>query len=244
VLNGALAVAIALAVQAAPQPVVTAAQAWPDDRPLTHFFQNLGHDLAGLPSRESAGTLALGGVGAIIAHRADAKVTNWVRNSGSASYTDLGNGLGAAWIEGAGALATYTVGKLKDSDKVAHVGGDLIRAQALNGVLTIGVKVAVNRTRPGGGHHSLPSGHSSATFASAAVLQSHFGWKAGVPAYGTAAFVAWSRIRDQSHWLSDVILGATIGTIAGQTIARGHRAGAWRVTPVVSRTAMAVYVTK
>jgi hypothetical protein len=30
---------------------------WSDDRPITHFFQNLGRDLAHLPSRESGALL-------------------------------------------------------------------------------------------------------------------------------------------------------------------------------------------
>ena len=61
----------------------------------------------------------------------------------------------------------------------------------------------------------MPSGHTSATFASAAVLQDHFGWKVGVPSFAVAGFVGWTRIRDQHHWLTDVLVGAMIGFAVG-----------------------------
>ena len=54
-------------------------------------------------------------------------------------------------------------------------------------VLTLAVKAAVRRTRPEGAGFSFPSGHATITFASATVLQQHFGWKVGVPAYAVAA---------------------------------------------------------
>ena len=57
------------------------------------------------------------------------------------------------------------------------------------------IKMAVRRGRPDGTRFSFPSGHSAVTFASATVLQQHFGWKVGVPAYAVAAYVAASRSR-------------------------------------------------
>ena len=68
----------------------------------------------------------------------------------------------------------------------------------------------------------MPSGHTSATFASAAVLHRHYGWKIGLPAYAAASFVGWTRVRDRVHWLSDVAFGAAIGTVAGRAVAGRH----------------------
>ena len=229
-----------LGAQTAPPPQ----DEWPDDRPIARFFQNLAKDLRNLPSPPSLGTLALGGGTALAVHPADDDVRHWVGHLGPSSYTNVGRDVGSVWIEGAGAVSTYAIGKLRHNNTIAHIGSDLIRGQTLNGVMTIGLKAMVDRTRPNGGHYSLPSGHSGATFTSAAILHGHFGRKAGVPAYATAAFVAWTRIRAQQHWLSDVALGATIGTIAGHTVTRGHKPATLQVTPVVSTTGLAVYFVK
>jgi membrane-associated phospholipid phosphatase len=56
---------------------------------------------------------------------------------------------------------------------------------------------------------SFPSGHSASEFSTAAVLSRHCGWKVGVPATVVAAYVATARVKDNRHYLSDVIFGAT-----------------------------------
>jgi membrane-associated phospholipid phosphatase len=49
-------------------------------------------------------------------------------------------------------------------------------------------------------------------FAMAGSLAGSYGAQAGIPAYGAASIVALSRIRENKHWLSDVVGGAFIGT--------------------------------
>jgi membrane-associated phospholipid phosphatase len=88
--------------------------------------------------------------------------------------------------------------------------------------------MSVRRERPDGTEFSFPSAHTSVTFASATVLQRHFGWKAGVPAYAMASYVAASRIHDKRHFLSDVAFGAAVGVVSGWTVTVGH--GQTRVT--------------
>ena len=122
-----------------------------------------------------------------------------------------------------------------------HIGSDLIRAQALNAILTRGMKAVVGRRRPSGGPDSMPSGHTTATFATAAVLNDHFGWTVGVPSFAVASFVGWTRVRDRAHWVTDVIVGAAIGTAVGHAVASGHRERSWTVVPVASAASVAVY---
>ena len=110
-----------------------------------------------------------------------------------------------------------------------------MRAQMLNMVTTRVLKIAVDRTRPSGGGHAFPSGHVSATFASAGVVHRHFGWKAGVPAYAAAGFVGLTRVRDRMHWVSDTVFGAAMGVAAAWTVTRGHSDRNWTVMPVVVR---------
>jgi membrane-associated phospholipid phosphatase len=90
-------------------------------------------------------------------------------------------------------------------------------------VLAVGVKQAARRARPSGSGFSFPSGHATVTFASATVLQRHFGWRVGLPAYAVASYVATSRVQQKRHYLSDVAFGAALGSVAGRTVAVGRR---------------------
>ena len=86
-----------------------------------------------------------------------------------------------------------------------------MRAQISAVSWTYAFKYAVNRTRPNGDPRSFPSGHSSAVFATAMVLQEHYGWKVGLPIFAAAAYTAASRITVNKHWASDVTFGAVLG---------------------------------
>jgi len=167
-----------------------------------------------------------------VASSSDDRVDQWTLDHPAPGWTDIGRIGGDGWTLGGAALGTWLIGEATDRPLVAHVGSDLIRTQVLNGVVTRGLKIAVNRTRPSGGGHAFPSGHASAAFASAGVLQQHFGWKAGAPAYAAASFVALTRVRDRSHWVSDVVFGAAVGLASARAVTRGHKSSAWTVTPV------------
>ena len=77
---------------------------------------------------------------------------------------------------------------------------------------------------------SFPSGHTSAAFALASVLdvdlRSAFGYWQTPLLYGMAAGVAHSRIYDDKHYLSEVILGGAIGWSIGTWIASKDRGSA------------------
>lgn len=216
---------------------------WPDDRPIARLAQNLKRDVTALPGRGTFVIVGAGIAGTAWAGSVDRELSGWVRDAGvSLTYTPIGNLLGNAWLQGGAAIASYTIGVVQDSPELAHIGGDLIRAQMLNGVLTSGMKLAASRTRPNGGGRSFPSGHASATFASATVLAEHYGWKTGVPAYAVAAFTAWTRIRDHQHWLSDVVFGSAVGIAAGKTVTIGHGRASWSVVPAVVPGGAGLYV--
>ena len=67
---------------------------------------------------------------------------------------------------------------------------------------------------------SFPSGHSAAVFAVATVIASAYKKTVWVPVlcYSLASLTALSRIYDNEHWLSDVVMGSAIGFAIGQTV--------------------------
>ena len=85
-------------------------------------------------------------------------------------------------------------------------------------LLTMGateaLKYTVHETRPDGGSHSFPSGHTSSAFAGASYLMFRYGWKYGVPAYVAASAVAWSRVDNHHHHWKDVIASTLIANLS------------------------------
>ena len=239
--SSACALALGLALGAsspqdrAPSPSV--------DRPFHQLLTNLATDFRALPSRDSAIIAAAGTAAALAMRPADDNAAEWGQELGYSQYPRIGAWLGDGWVQGGAAVATYAIGVSTKNAKARHIGSDLIRAQFLNGLMTRGLKLLVDRERPGGGGHSFPSGHSSAVFTSASVLGSHFGWKVAAPAYAIGGLVGWSRVRAGDHWLTDVVVGATLGTIVGRTVARTHGA-AWTVVPTISATTKGIMIVK
>jgi membrane-associated phospholipid phosphatase len=205
-------------------------------RPIWQLAKDIGSDFTRLPTWDSAVVLAIGGGAAALVHPVDPDVNPHLVGRGWTKDVFLpGKALGYAWFQGGVGAATYLIGKAIDGPKTTHIGVDLLRAQIVTGVLTEGLKFATQRERPDGSNtHSFPSGHASVTFASATVLARHFGWK-GYVTYAASSYVAASRLRDNRHYLSDVIFGAAVGTIAGRTVTR-HGRNTWTFSPVpVSR---------
>src|SRR6476469_7311503 len=117
---------------------------------------------------------------------------------------------------------------------------DLLQAQIMTEVLVEPLKFAVHRERPDlSNHQSFPSGHAAVTFATAAVIERHLGWRRSLVAYGIASYVSASRLHDNRHYLSDVVFGAAVGSIAGRTVV-SHGRDTWTLTPTATPGGVAV----
>lgn len=89
----------------------------------------------------------------------------------------------------------------------------------------------------GSDFQSFPSGHATTAFAVASAASSEFGhwfdeahaWEGykylvGITLYGGAALVGASRMYNNKHWTSDVVVGAMIGTFSGlKTVEYNYR---------------------
>lgn len=80
---------------------------------------------------------------------------------------------------------------------------------------TFSLKQVVAKTRPDAlDRNSFPSGHSMFSFSGASFLATQYGPKVGLPAFGAAAFVGFTRIHTDRHFADDVIAGAGVGMIS------------------------------
>jgi membrane-associated phospholipid phosphatase len=97
---------------------------------------------------------------------------------------------------------------LNDREGALQLG----KAAALDLTATLALEYAVSERRPdGAGNRSFPSMHAAAAFAPAEYLRIRYGWEYGLPVYGLAALVAYSRIEADKHYVHDVLAGAAIG---------------------------------
>jgi membrane-associated phospholipid phosphatase len=203
------------------------------DSGLKALARDLARDFAHLPSVQNLEPLGIGGGLALAVHPIDPDVNRHLYARGGVHDAfQPGNVIGNGAFEAGGAAVVYALGRATGHTRLARLGAELLRAQAMNGALTEGLKIAVGRERPDGhGRDSFPSGHTSATFASATVLARELGWKWAVPSFLVASYVAASRLHENRHYLSDVVFGASVGTIAGRTVTR-HGRSAYVVSPV------------
>ena len=210
------------------------------------LLDGLRLDITNIPTPENAYIALGGGAIALAAHPFDQTFNVHLR-----SHYDLVNDIYAPakyygnTPEQIGlSLGAYAWGRIFDQPKVSHLGMDLLRAQAITEMMVEPIKYATQRTRPDGSNNlSFPSGHSAITFAGATVLERHLGWKKAALAYAVAAYVASSRLHDNVHYLSDVVFGAAVGTIAGRAVTE-HGRETWSFMPVAVPGGAAVIVTK
>ena len=130
------------------------------------------------------------------------------------------------------AATWWIAGHAAGSRRGADAGRDLMRAQISAMSWTYAIKYSVNRTRPNGDPRSFPSGHTSASFATAMVLQTHYGWKLGMPGFAAATYTAAERVTNNKHWASDVAFGAVIGMLSGRTVTLHLRRARLGVQPL------------
>ncbi len=140
---------------------------------------------------------------------------------------NLGNTLGDGFVEVGAGGGLFLAGQVLENRKLADVGIVTLESSLVDGVATEFLKYSVGRRRPNGGgdRMSFPSGHTSVTAAFAASVSEMYAWKPGVavPLYAAVALVGISRMNCNMHYLSDVLAGATLGTIVGSSVAKYYK---------------------
>jgi membrane-associated phospholipid phosphatase len=218
------------------------------------LFVETGRDFKAFPLRRSTWViLAIGGAAAAIAHPYDDNVNQ--RLTGNASVANFfapGKYIGSFYVQAGTAVGLYAIGRYAmphaagepKTNKVSHLGFDLLRALTVSQTLTQAVKYTVQRDRPTGECCAFPSGHASAAFATASVMERHLGYRAAVPTFAIAAYVATSRLHDNRHFLSDVLFGGAVGMASGWTVVGRHGRSKYALMPAPVRGGIAVTVTR
>ena len=82
-------------------------------------------------------------------------------------------------------------------------------------------------------YSSFPSGHSTVSFATASVIAEMYKDNKYIPklSYTLATLAALSRIYDDKHWASDIILGSSIGYFSGKTLIKIKKNKDFQVVP-------------
>jgi membrane-associated phospholipid phosphatase len=218
----------------------------PEHTGLHALLFNVGEDVKHLPAMQNLYLALVGGGLAATVHPADRTV-----NARLISHYDAvnvafapGKYIGNTPEQIAFSIGTYAFGRIFDQPKTSHLGMDLVQAQILTEMLVEPLKFATRRERPDGSNRqSFPSGHAAVTFATATVIERHLGWRKSVLGYAIATYVATSRLHDNRHYLSDVVFGAAVGSIAGRTVVH-HAADYWAVAPVSVPGGVALLVTR
>jgi len=212
-------------------------------------------DFVAFPKRPSTWVFLGTGAGlALATHPADDYVqSHIVGNSTADKVFAVGKVVGSAEVQvgaavGLWAVGRYIVGPATDesrTNKFSVIGFDLIRAQIISQTLVQGMKYSVGRDRPTGECCSFPSGHAATAFAAASVLERHLGYRASWPALAAATYVATSRLVDNRHFLSDVMMGAGVGIATGWTVVGTHGRGSdFALQPVPIKGGMMITVTR
>jgi membrane-associated phospholipid phosphatase len=191
---------------------------------LSSLFHNLGDDVRHIPRRNTVYWLAGGGALALAIHQEDTEINAHLVNKTTDRLWSAGHIIGSSPVVLGGAMAAYLAGRASGRTRLQHLGMDEVEAGLLSEAIVEATKLAVRRDRPPqvdgrqSGTYSFTSGHATLTFAAATVLQQHLGYRAAIPTYLTASYVAMSRLHDNRHYASDVAFGAALGIVIGRSV--------------------------
>jgi PAP2 superfamily len=255
----------ASSIDAVELPDVPPAQNDVDPTPTHTGFKALASDTWGdfkaFPRRRSTWViLGIGAGAALLAHPIDDEVNaHLVGKTGLSRAWAPGKFIGATYTQLGLSVGLYAIGRYVVSpdpnqpategasprtNKWSHMGFDLLRAQILSQALVQATKLTVRRDRPTGVCCSFPSGHAAAAWAAASVIERHFGYRMAIPTIVLASYVATSRLHENVHFLSDVVMGSAIGTASGWTVVGRHGRSSYAMTPVPVRGGLALQISR
>ncbi len=186
------------------------------------FFSNLGRSGVGMFGRENLKPFLIGAAATGLSTPFDDDLKRYFEEERRAKWLgETASFVGKPYVIGPATAALYGLGRLSHNQRFRDFTYDLAQTTIINAAYTTAIKFPTHRLRPDGSNHlSFPSGHSSNAFAWATVGTRYYGLKAAVPGYLWAGLMAVGRMEKSSHYLSDVVGGATLGVLSGLTCVR------------------------
>lgn len=149
---------------------------------------------------------------------------------------DFGDLAGQPEYHGPSLLIFWSLGLATNNAWIRETSTMLAGSMAASGLIQTFSKEAVGRARPskGEGHlefvpfggkeyHSFPSGHTMLALSSSWILARQIKPLAlKIPFYAVPAIVGWSRLYDNAHWFSDIILGSALGIATAEAVIQYH----------------------
>jgi membrane-associated phospholipid phosphatase len=192
-----------------------------DHRTIRSYPANLGHNVVEVWRKESLLPLLIGTGATAASALGDNSTIRYFDRHPMKTYGDVGRVLGTGAVAAVASTAILGVGRYANGDRFRAATYDMSQAVVVSFFYTLIIKESTRRDRPDHSDHlAFPSGHASNAFACATVWAEQYGWKGAVPGYLAAGFIAGSRLALKKHRLSDVVGGATLGVIVGQSVAR------------------------
>ena len=171
----------------------------------------------------------LAATGVLIA-RVDRPAADRIQSKSLQHTAELWSNVGLGVEIGSGAFA-YGLGCMKHRTYMHDSGFKGLAAMGAAGAVTLALELAFDRQFPftpgstgkfWGGGRSFPSGHSATSFAFAALIAHRYPHNKWIKwsAYTLATGVALSRYPAKQHYPSDILVGSTVGYVAGTYLAQ------------------------
>ncbi len=158
----------------------------------------------------------------------NATIMNW-NGPFARGLGKTGDVVGGPYLQFGLSGSAILFGYLTENKPLTNFGTDNLQAQVFSAGATLLLKHLTHRERPdqfrgaakwhgplvGWEHRSFSSGHTALAFSTATMAYLHSGkkWWVAVAGYGAASAIGISRMQQQQHWSSDVVMGALVGTV-------------------------------
>jgi len=144
----------------------------------------------------------------------------------------FGDAMGQPEYQGPLLIALWGIGVSVNNKWMRTTGTMLAASMAASGLLQTFSKDAVGRARPSKGdgntsfkpfggknYHSFPSGHTMLSISSSWILARQVKYlPLKITFYTIPAIVGWSRLYDNAHWFSDILLGSALGIASAEAV--------------------------
>ncbi len=168
-----------------------------------------------------------------------------IRSGTTDDIADVGDTVGEFYSLLPAAGVTFVAGAATGDKNLQAASLETIQTLAITAGFVKALKYGTGRHRPNaspdtafefdvpsldGDNKSFVSGHAAYSFSVASVFASAYDDNAFVPpiAYGLASLSAMSRVNDDKHWLTDVLVGGALGVVIGKLV---HHTSPFRPGP-------------